>query len=100
MASTFVALAIGASAFLDTPSTAQTATPARKSPVSESRRPFSNSRPARFSATKSASLTERDASSARTTSTGWWDEMLYVVVTFTVVLTYSVTFTVVLNVIL
>ena len=45
----------------------------------------------RFSATKSASFTERDASSARTTSTGWCVVTLYVVVTSFVTLTNSVT---------
>ena len=58
MESTSVALAIDVKSRRDTPSTAQTATPACKSPVSESRRPRSNSRPARFSATKSASETD------------------------------------------
>ena len=40
----------------------------------------------------------RGLASARTTSTGWWDEMLYVVVTSFVTLTYSVTLTVALYV--
>ena len=81
------------------PSFAQTATPARKSPVSASRSPLNSSRPAWFSAAQLLSDTECEASRARTTSTGCCDVISfvtftrYVYVTFTSYVTFSVVVT-------